>query len=271
MSHPYFMNDHEELRVGLSLSLNAFFSHRGITEACGSAHRQAILYRTFMSHHTRFEQEHVNDVYIFCLSKHDSDDGKLSMWRGYGGNGLGAAMVIDTSRLNLNPKSPLMLANVNYASSEQRHDWIVSKLDEFAQLLKSNPIHDDHLYIATHYLYERLKQAAIFTKHSGFIEEDEYRLVYMRERDTEKTMEPFFSYHISEAGIHPKLKLKLKDSNGFMASGQSLENIVSSIILGPSHSSPLAAATFKRMLTMSGKGSLADKVKVSSTPFRSHG
>jgi hypothetical protein len=60
----------------------------------------------------------------------------LSMWRGYGGNGSGAALVLDTNELEDLGDSPLILAPVYYASVEQRLEWIDSKLSEFAQLLK---------------------------------------------------------------------------------------------------------------------------------------
>ena len=41
------------------------------------------------------------DTYVFCLSEHakDDTDGLLSMWRGYGGNGNGAAIVFDAGKL----------------------------------------------------------------------------------------------------------------------------------------------------------------------------
>jgi hypothetical protein len=46
------------------------------------------------------------------------------MWRGYGGNGSGAAIVFDTAKLSPPEESPLILAQVHYGTTEKRRNWL---------------------------------------------------------------------------------------------------------------------------------------------------
>lgn len=268
MSHPYFMNDIEEMKAGMSECNEAFFFSLNVMSACKTKERHSLLMNYFIQLKQRFEAEHENDVYIFCMSKHTDDDGKLSMWRGYGANGTGAALVIDTTVLNINQFSPLTLAKVHYPNRAQRKQWIQGKLDEFCRLLCEVEVANDLLCIAAHVLFERFKLFSLFTKHAGFIEEEEWRLVYLKERDTDNRLASSLSYHIGPTGIQPKLKLKVKPEYGIGGIGQRLADIVDSIILGPSVATPLSRSSFSRMLQAHGKHELSEKVKASTTPFR---
>jgi hypothetical protein len=57
---------------------------------------------------------------LFCLSEHakDDTDGRLSMWRGYGGNGNGAAIVFDTAKIAAREESPLVIAHVHDGTAQ---------------------------------------------------------------------------------------------------------------------------------------------------------
>jgi hypothetical protein len=134
-----------------------------------------------------FRQEHLLDTYVFCLSEHDptNPDGILSMWRGYGGNGSGAAIVFDTSKLAAMEDSPLIVGKVSYASEQERFAWFAKTAGKAADLLRSHSIPNDKLWLAAWRLFDRIKLFALFTKHHGFAEESEWRVVYMIERDTE--------------------------------------------------------------------------------------
>jgi hypothetical protein len=60
-----------------------------LADACKTQER-ALLFKNHYTHcFNRFANEHVLDTYVFCLSNHspDDNDGRLSMWRGYGANG----------------------------------------------------------------------------------------------------------------------------------------------------------------------------------------
>lgn len=117
-SNPLFMNDLEELRFGIFEGVRQIDQSAAVKKLCGSQARLNILTNAFISYYTQFDREHSLDVYLFCLSEHEPNnmDGLLSMWRGYGGSGNGAALVFNTSFITGKPGSPLIITKVHYAS-----------------------------------------------------------------------------------------------------------------------------------------------------------
>ena len=269
-SNPLYTNDLEELRFGINEGAKAFGKNESIKDACGSEERYKILTAHFDCYVDQFSNKHALDTYVFCLAEHDSknSDGLLSMWRGYGGNGNGAALVFDTEKLEYNESSPLRISKVSYYSKEERLNWIESKLAEFAALLSKISIPDEQLYLPANALFERLKTFALFTKHHGFLEEREWRVVYLGNLDRNGLFKSMLDYTVGRYGIEPKLKFKVQPIEGFTAKDLSLETIVTEIILGPAVSSPLATSSVCRMLEKLGKYELATRVTASTTPFR---
>lgn len=270
-SNPLYMSDLEELRFGMREGAQAFGQNEAIRSACGSTERYNRLIHAFDHQFDQFSDRHAFDIYVFCMSEHDvkNTDGLLSMWRGYGGNGNGAAIIFDSTQLNYVEGSPLVIANVTYASRDERLQWIDEKLSVLANSISSADVPDEKLHLPAYAFFERLKIFSIFTKHHGFSEEKEWRAVYMRERDRDHKMENMLGYAVGKRGIEPKLKLKIGPIEGFTTGDISLEKIVHQIILGPSVSSPLAVSAVRRMLEKVGKHGLASKLTASTTPFRS--
>jgi hypothetical protein len=136
------------------------------------------------------------------------------MWRGYGANGNGAAIVFDTAQFNVFEGFPLIIAKVTYDTSEARLARLESVLSKFNEILVKTTIPNEKLFVAAYSLFERIKLFALFTKHRGFQEELEWRVVYMPERDPERKLEPMFHYSIGERGIEPKLKFTVQPIQG---------------------------------------------------------
>lgn len=268
-SNPLYMNDLEEVRFGINEGVNAFLSSSALEDACGTKERAALLRHNFSFCHQKFDSEHVIDTYVFCLSEHDpaDHDGMLSMWRGYAANGNGAAIVFDTGKLSPRDDTPLIIARVDYASTDARRQWIAEKIDILARSLRSTGIPDDKLYVPAFAFFERLKTFALFTKHPGFREEREWRAVYMPERDLQKAFADMIDYAITSRGIEPKLKFKVQPLAGFIEDDVSLDKIIDRIILGPTLSSPLGQASVAKMLDRIAPA-LKTRVVASSIPFR---
>lgn len=271
LSNPLFMNDHEELRFGLRVAEQEFMIHDGIRSACGRNENYELLVSNFHEKLRQISNEHAFDTYIACFSLHDpleDRDGKLSMWRGYGGNGSGVALVFDTTAIKETNTNYLIWAKVRYASRQQRTKWIKEKLDLFANLLSGFQLPPSEYWAAIDSLLERLKVFSIFTKHHGFREEQEWRLVYLRERDKNQMLTNMLSYAIGPRGIEPKLKLDLLRLSQIVEQDLSPQNILNRLILGPSISSPLLQATVVRMLETLKLAGLSGKVSASETPYR---
>lgn len=269
-SNPLFMNDLEEVQFGIVHGARRLKESAVIREALKSEARHANFSASLDNAISNFERDHLLDTYVFCLSRHapGDKDGLLSMWRGYGANGKGAAIVFDTSKMNVVVGSPLIVAQVKYDTADGRYSWFDKAASTFAEILARNEIADDQIYLATAVLFERLKIFALFTKHHGFKEENEWRVVYLSDRDVQKKLKPMQHYMNGPRGIEPKLQFKVAPIEGLTAADLSLNKIISAILLGPSSSSPLATRSVERMLEIIGKPELKDRLIASSIPLR---
>lgn len=272
-SNPLFMNDLEEVRFGILEGVKIFQNSKEITEAFGDSEKHQ-RYLSVLNHYlTQFEEGHLLDTYVFCLSEHNPDemDGRLSMWRGYGGDGNGAAIVFDTSQIQRNDDTPLKLAKVEYGSTEQRREYLEALAKLFASEIRKVDLKMEQIYLASYAAFERLKMFALYTKHSGFAEEQEWRAVYFSELDGKGVLEDMKHYHNGPRGVEPKLKFKVKPIENFTTDDLRLSTIIDSIILGPSTSSPLAVRSVERMMDKLHKSDLKDRVYPSSIPLRPKG
>lgn len=268
LSHPLLMNDHEEMRWGLIEGNKQFMTHRGLEEACGTVVRHRKLLSCFEERFTQFSTVYAYNIFIGCFCQHrpDDQDGLLSMWRAYGANAGGAALVVDTSKLIPKDDSPLLLHPVTYSSTENRRAWIDNKLNQLSETIFKLKPEDNLLDAAAHAFMERLKIFSIFTKHKGFEEEREWRLAYLSDRDLNDTYKAMIGYAVIGNGIQPKLKLKLnRQSNDVQAD---LSDIVTDILLGPTVGAPLSVMAMRLMLKTLGEDRLAERITTSTTPFR---
>lgn len=270
-SNPLHMNDLEEVRFGIFAGANAFRENQRLRDACGSLERFQLLSRHFEDCFTRFVNDQLFDTYVLCFAEHepDNNDGLLSMWRGYGGNGHAAAIIFDLKKIDYKPGGqPLIMSRVRYGTNIERTEWVNQKIIEFSELINTHVIPNEKLYIAAYYLFERLKIFALFSKHDGFKEEREWRAVFLKERDKEKRFEHMIDYSIGRHGVEPKFKLNIQPLGQYFADDLSLDKVVDRIILGPTTGSPLALKSVERMLNLVGQPGLAKKVRLSSIPFR---
>jgi len=270
LSNPLYMNDWEELQFGMIEGAKAFRGNKNILNACENSNAYNKLINAFDYLFNEFDIRHVLDTYVLCFSEHTTDraDGLLSMWRGYGANGKGIAIVFDLKKIEPLPNSPLIISKVHYGSSQERIEWMNLKTSQLASILKNYPQTDENLYYISHAWFQRLKIFSLFTKHCGFNEEQEWRIVYLNDRDSNQSLKDMLSYSITQKGVEPKLKLKIDSISGVTGQNISLENLISQIILGPSISTVLTRNSICRMLELKGKNILAEKVLVSSIPYR---
>lgn len=270
LSNPLAMNDLQEVRFGIDQSTNQFLNHQGIRSACGNAFRHSVLTSAYRQYVSQFERVHSFDVYVACFSEHDVGDfdGRLTMWRGYGANGGGAALVFDSSKLPVQTDSSLVLTRVRYGSDQGRVNWIEKKLDGFAELLDKTQPHQDDLYLAAYALFDRFALFAVSTKHNAFDEEREWRLVYMKHRRSEAEIEGMLGYSVGPMGVQPKLKYSIERRGQDGLPHMSLSTLLDRVILGPTATGPLALKSIQRMLDMNQLGNLRERVYLSSIPYR---
>jgi len=270
LSNPLFMNDLEEVRFGVSNGVDLVHRNNKLRSALGDETRAALFYNEIEKSLEHYGREHVLDLYVMCFSVHDREDvdGRLSMWRGYGSNGKGTAIVFDVSNIAETDDSPLALAPVEYASREKRKEKLEAKITQVAEFIATNEVPNEHLPDLANALFNRIALFAIFSKHDGFAEEQEWRLVYFKDRDPEGILSQFLSYVNGPQGLQPKLKLDVKPITGALSEGVIMDEIIDRIIVGPSASSPLTKVSAERMLRSLKKENLIPKLRLSSIPYR---
>lgn len=271
-SHPFYMNDIEELQYGMDTGNFLLNTSKALKEAFETNETYDYFLKYFKSLFQEYARDHVFNTYIACFSEIDVDnnDGKLSMWRGYGDSGNGAAIVFDISKFGALKNSPLVVSKVEYASLTDREKWISNSINNLAQLILKVEQNSENLEKIAYTWLERLKVFSLCTKHIGFEEESEWRIIYMPERDTKNALSKSCSYHILNGEVEPKLKLKIEPLTDAINRDLSLEKIIDRIILGPSPSNKksLSRKTFERMLIDIKRNSQIESLHISSIPYR---
>jgi hypothetical protein len=138
----------------------------------------------------------------------------------------------------------------------------------WCEILKNASIPDDKLYIAAYSFFQTIKFFSLKSKHDGFEEEREWRVISMPDRAPQSDWKERFRLHyiIGERGIEPKLIFKVQPVDP--AETWTFADILEKIILGPSLSSWLARRGIERLLENVGKPELRDKVCASLIPLR---
>lgn len=269
-SNPLFMNDLQEVRFGIFEGARGFFTSSKLEAACGTMERANRMRQFFRYRLDIFERQHVLDLYVFCFSEYaeGDNDGLLSMWRGYGANGNGVAIVFDTGKLVVSDPSPLILSKVYYGTADERVNWIEERINQFAKIIENNSIEDDEIEGGSYYFLERLKLFSLFAKHQGFSEEREWRVAYLKDRDRQMRYFPMLSYWIGPRGVEPKLKFKFEQAPELTDNKITFSDLIHRIILGPSLSSPITFSAIMRMLEACKMPELKERVVSSSIPFR---
>jgi hypothetical protein len=266
------MNDLEEMRFGILEGPRLFATSETVSKLCTTPERfQRILY-DFEGFFQQFDREHALDVYVFCLSEHDplNTDGALSMWRAYGGLGNGAALVFNTEFVTVKDNAPTALTKVEYETRSNWLEWLSKKFDEWASAVAPmiEQVPDDKLYILAYHFFQLVKLFSLKFKHDGFKEEQEWRIVYLPDRDPQGILKGALGYAIGPRGVEPKLKLKIEPLPLEPRETWTFGSILDRIILGPSISSDLAKNSFGRMLEIMGKQEFKNKVVSSTIPLR---
>jgi hypothetical protein len=110
-------------------------------------------------------------------------------------------LVFDPRALTLVPSSPFVISRVEYWSDTDRVERSKQLLGKWADATAKASLSDDKLHLAAHAALTVIKIFALTTKHIGFSEEAEWRVVYFLDRDRNSLLKQFMSYHIGERGV----------------------------------------------------------------------
>lgn len=208
-----------------------------------------------------------NATYIACFSEHDaneSEHGRLSMWRGFtqGVNGVALIFKFPT------PYTALPL-NVFFTPVEYRTS--IDFQDEFGRILENIKNNQEFLRTVDRQLivssiYVMLMTMAVSSKHPGFHEEREWRLVHA----PLQSASTFVPRSVEVVHGIPQLvhKVPLKNHADQGIRGVEISDLLEQVIIGPTKYPHSIREAFVHELTELGVAEPNQKVTVSGIPVR---
>jgi hypothetical protein len=208
-----------------------------------------------------------SNTYLTCISEHEADEddhGRLSMWRAYGGH-TGVAMV-------MNPSPFLTDSNALGAWSSPvaylRQDGMNHEMKKVARSISDN---SDFLRTLSHhtlfaYAFRLFRAAVLSTKHPGFHEEREWRVIYSPQYEGSKRIQTVMK---SIRGTPQMVCLiPLHDVPEEGLTGLALPEFLDRLIIGPTRFPEEMHEAFVHLLKAEGAGQLTDRVVISNIPLR---
>jgi len=273
------MNDYMEINYGLSL-LQQFFANKEHEKAFHDALNPC---------HEGVAQEAVNSInqawwsiqfntYISCISEHGDVDnnkvdrdvkedkyGRLSMWRSFGRQVAGAAIVLRLPPENSAKGLGVILSPVAYFGYNDVEDQflsVISNIHNNAAFLKST--NRDWL---RNIIFEMIMVAAVSLKHEGFSEEREWRIIYIPNPNVPSTI---ISRETEIINGVPQLvyKLPLEENIESEITGISIPQLLDKVIIGPSAYPITIAEAFFSALTRAKVDEPGTKITISNIPLR---
>lgn len=207
------------------------------------------------------------ETYLICVSEHLAEEdrhGRLSMWRGYGGD-TGIAIVLngdvilrESHAVGAYSSPVAYLTPAGFAEELQKVAENISVDAEYMKTLDRETVKN--------YAFNMLRFAVLCTKHPGFHEEREWRIVAC------PVMHPseLLALHVEVVRGTPQtvLKLNLEDHPDHGVAGLALPQLLDRIIIGPCELPVLALKAFRQLLTEAGVPTAEEKVFVSDIPLR---
>jgi hypothetical protein len=207
------------------------------------------------------------DSYLFCLSEHPAHEdarGRLSMWRAYGGS-TGVALILNGAVMHASSNvlgaysSPVFYGDSNEFAEELTS--VARQIQAEAEYLRSLGKET-----VTKMVLIMLHFAVLCTKHPGFREEMEWRVIASpmlfpggrRQHCVEVVREV------------PQLvvKVDLEDDPEGGLTGLALPQLIDRIIIGPCELPVVTAMAFQRLLADAGVPDAESRVVVTDIPLR---
>lgn len=207
------------------------------------------------------------DTYMTCVSEHlDSEDiyGRLSMWRAYGGN-TGVALVLNSKPFYSETNVLKAYSSpVAYLDSDgfSQHFLCVAKAMETEQLLIAG-LGKEAVFA---YAFQMLRFAVLCTKHPGFQEELEWRVLYSPTMEKSKVIQEDV---VVVSGTPQKIyKIPIQDYAAEGLKGMTVAELIDRIIIGPTQFPNAMYQAFCALLVENGVGNPESRVVVSDIPLR---
>lgn len=261
------MNDFTEVEHGLDCLVKAYNSDAG-TKLKESLN--AIFPDLSKKIAASFEDNlktYQNDTYITCVSKHmDHEDGvgRLSMWRAYGGKAGVAIVLKPESFLSGNGHLKIYSTPVAYLTEQGISDELVkiaNNVDHEADFLQSQGEENTLNWLLTAFRF-----GILGTKHPGFSEEQEWRIVY----NPGVELSEHIRLEVETINGIPQnvAKVPLRDIPEIDHQGFEIKDVIDKIIIGPTEHAFAIYEAFCHLLKNAGIENAYKHVIISDIPLR---
>lgn len=214
--------------------------------------------------------DRLQNTYMASISEHGdgapSEDklGRLSMWRAYGGNTNVALIFRSEEFITPRPYLPVYSSPILYAGDHRfkfEFTRVIQNLEKNQEQLSKIPLNivGAHLHLAIHF-------AVLSTKHPGFAEELEWRVIYCpglyKHNPLRKTVEtidgvPQIVYH-----------LDLEDDPAIGKNRMKIKDLLHEVIIGPTQYPQVIKDAMVTKLIDANVPDAWDRVRVSDIPLR---
>jgi hypothetical protein len=264
------MNDFTEVQYGLSRLVEAYrYSDAG-------KKFQFILDHLFEGLRAEIEKLFDNrsfhlrtDTYFTCVSEHKSEEdpfGRLSMWRAYGGTS-GVALIMNNAAFQDSAPSDVLKiygSPVAYFEGKkfvERFGEAVNNIENEADFIRQR----DREEIKGR-IFRMLAYAAACTKHPGFLEELEWRVIHFPW--WENSVYLLKEIEVIQGVPQPVYKIPLTNIPEKGLFGLTIPDLIDRIIIGPTRDPLAMREAFINLLDEAGVEQSDRKVFVSNIPLR---
>jgi hypothetical protein len=269
------MNDYREVQHGERCVIDAWED-----DNVGGKLRKALnsistgLSERFFERFIEDDRARSLETYMVAVSEHGNEQsredlyGRLSMWRAYGGN-TNVAFVFNTDPfISENDALNAYTSPVLYADSEGFKPHFLEVAENIEKNIELLRLAGED--VTTHLLSSALHFAVLSTKHPGFAEEREWRVIYTPNFSLTGSKSSRLESKIVCIGGVPQriyaLKLENIPEQGFLEA--TLPELLVEVIIGPTQFPwPIYDALVEK-LTNAGVTDANKKVKVSNIPLR---
>jgi len=226
------MNDYMEIQYGRDLLLEAIEADAGKALKAAIERCHPGLFEEAWNLVVAWLPDFKLETYITCVSEHDEGEdelGRLSMWRAYGGK-TGVALVINGSVFDIQTEALGAYSSpVSYFNKRQFSEAVATVAENVE--LNTEYVTSLQREIVKNSLFTMFRFAVLCTKHPGFAEEREWRIVASPVLQNSALLEREIA--IVRDVPQPILKIPLEDYPDHNVVGLAIPKLIDRVIIGP--------------------------------------
>ena len=262
------MNDFSEIEYGqqlLRMSLTNNQLREQLKEACNAIHIDIINAFTMLDEEVYAIKR---STYLLSLALHkgmEIHQGKLSMWRAYGGDANVCLLLNPEAFMTAQTAYDATIAPVDYGGPTSFIEGLTGIIE--AMIINKEKLRQIDPQVVKYNLKYALDIMILSTKHPGFEEENEWRIIHRTQITPASDSPP--SRIVQVNGIVQKVfYLPMRNIPEHNVQNADINALLFKILIGPTPNPDLVWDGFVTLLAENGVADAADKVATCGIPLR---